>query len=84
MQLEDIDYLHHCWWKGIKMRGISHKNLNTQALSAVLNQDITEYEIIGDTLYFYTRHGGIARGNIKLEELDRRCRVHNAKHTQKD
>jgi len=44
--------------------------ITPETLSKIFNQDIVEVEINGGRVYWYTRHGGIARSNINRKKLD--------------
>ncbi len=43
--------------------------ITPELLSSVFNKDITEVTIEGDTVYWYTKDGGIARSNINIYQL---------------
>jgi len=41
--------------------------ITPELMSALTNQDVVEVETNGDRIYWYTRHGGIARSNMSRE-----------------
>ncbi len=48
--------------------------ISKELLSAIFNIDCTEVESNGNTIYWYTREGGIARSNINVYELANKCK----------
>ncbi len=48
--------------------------ISLKVVSAIFNIDCTEAEVNGNTIYWYTRDGGIARGNMNAYEFMHRCK----------